>query len=337
MKNSLLVIFLVCLGFASTFATGFYVSNLLHTENITPMPTSRGIEASSSAQPSTTFLPGKHYFDDSVMMITKNEPHITIAATINRSELIGDYAQSTRVSYFDGKNWVRKTESNTAKDSEMFSNSLLRKWKISYDPSRVLRQSVNGEFEVEGNQIEFETGTLQNEIGMRSIPGYTKFMSRGNGRLKINGETYDSYVLYTRIYSLNAEDIQFYDTPLGVTTDWVAFWDTAGNFYHIDKTSVQKPTSIYQTHEIAVVENSEGQVSKSFSVNATRDNPNNPSIFSMIINEPIQAHLSLTYLNQFNKYPGIPYTWILGQAAGEVLSTNGTKVSGIGLVEYIHD
>lgn len=45
---------------------------------------------------------------------------------------------------------------------------------------------------------------MENEIGIRSLPGYTKFMSEGDGTIIINGEPFESYVLYTRIYSSNS-------------------------------------------------------------------------------------------------------------------------------------
>jgi hypothetical protein len=338
MKNPVILLLLIFFGFISTFLTGFYLHSYLAPagEDLSPQGSSIP-EATGSAGISTQFLPGKHYFDDTIIMISKDIPHYTIAASIGRSETNNGYTETTRLSYFDGQNWVRKVDSQVTKDSGMEKNALLKQWSIAYDPSRVLKQSVNAEFTLDSTKIAIDTNTLENEIGMRSLPGYTKFMSRSDGILTINGTDLAAYVLYTRIYSLNAADIQFYDAPLGVTTDWIALWDTDGNFYHIDKTSVQKPTPLYQTHEIAVYENAQHSVTKSFSVKASRDSENAPKLFTMNIHDPINTTLSLTLKNQFNKYPGLPYTWFMGHADGEIRTSDGSTRKGFGLIEYIHD
>ncbi len=339
MKNPIIIILLVLLGFTCTFFTGFYVHAMLQTERHTPnrIPTPSAPEATGSAGISTQFLPDTFYFDDTAIFVTKNEPHYSVAATVNRSQVTSGYSQSTRISYFDGNNWIRKTANNATRDSRMVKNSLLKKWDIVTDPSRVLKESITGSFMLDGTAIDFETGSITNEIGMRSLPGYTKFMSRGTGFLSLNGKKYAAHVLYTRIYSLNAHDIQFYDTPLGLTTDWVAFWGTDGNFYHIDKTSVGKPTEKYQTHEIAVLEDPQGRVAKTFTIDSAYDVPTSPQLFSYNLHDPLNVQLSLQMKNQFNKYPSTPYTWFMGQITGSVTKSDGSKSTGFGLVEYIHD
>ncbi len=341
MKNPVILLLLIFFGFVCTFFTGFYLATILHLELQPPdssSPEPLSSEATGSAGLSTPFLPGKYYFDDAAILITKDAPHYTIAATVSRSQQAEGYSQSTRISYFDGTNWTRKMAQDKAADSEMMKNQFLKKWEINYDPSRVLKETVSAKMMVNDVNIEFLSGTLQNEIAMRSIPGYTKFMSEGkNARITINGTEHPAYIIYTKIYSFNAKDLQFYNTPLGVTTDWIAFWDKNGEFYHVDRTNVDKPTEIYQSHEIGVYKNITGSVNKSFSVDSSHDSLENPTIFTMKLREPVYASLSLKMINQFNKYPDTAYNWFMGQAVGEVEKEDKTTVSGIGVVEYIHD
>jgi hypothetical protein len=162
-------------------------------------------------------------------------------------------------------------------------------------------------------------------------------MSNSSGTVTIDGKTYDAYILYTKIYSLNAKDIQFYDQPLGLKTYWIAFWDVNGNFYHIDTTSVDKPTEVYKTHQIAIEETIDGGVYKSFSVGAENDKTKPPTNFTIQTNLPNGAVLSLKRLNALNKAPNNSYTWIMGEVDGVVTTNTDQQSNGVGLVEYIQD
>jgi hypothetical protein len=213
----------------------------------------------------------------------------------------------------------------------------VKSWVINTDPSRVLKQTVQGDIAIDSNSLKFNTAILQNEIGIRSLPGYTKFMSEGSGILNANGTNYPVYVIYTRIYSLNAQEIQFYTQPFGLTTDWIAFWDNSGNFYHIDSTSVDKPTPTYQTHNLAVLKDVNGAITKSFDLSINRGTKNPPEQYSVMINNPINATLNFNRINGVNKAANSTYTWYMGDIEGTVQKENGEKINGIGLVEYIHD
>lgn len=349
------IIIIIIIGFATTFASGYFLSKLLSaeknvttspakvpeiTKNIpyiketTPYPTVSNPEIK---QDSTAFLPGKHYFDDTIVLVTKDKPQINLVATVTRAEQEKNYAQSTRVSFFDGSSWTRQSTNKTAQDSTILSNNLVKSWNVNIDPSRVLKQTAQGEITINNSSIVFSTDVLQNEIGMRSLPGYTKFMSSGTGTISVNGAVHQAYVLYTRIYSLNASEIQFYNEPFGLTTDWVAFWDIQGNFYHIDETSVDKPTPTYQTHQIGVIDDITSGVSKTFNISVKRDAKNPPIDYSISFNNPMNATLSFTRVNGVNKAPNGSFTWYMGSIEGTVQRNSGEKINGIGLVEYIHN
>lgn len=346
------IIIVIVIGFITTFASGYFLSHLLTTEqnvttgatpqtknipyvkDATPYPTSDNPQV---AQDSTKFLPGKHYFDDTIMIVTKDKPQINVVATVTRAEQDNDYAQSTRVSYYDGGNWTRQSASKTSQDSTIVSNNLVKSWNTTIDPSRVLKQTAQGEITINNSSLVFSTGVLQNEIGIRSLPGYTKFISNGTGTLTVNGAAHQAYMLYTRIYSLNAAEIQFYNQPFGVTTDYIAFWDTQGNFYHVDATSVDKQTPTYQTHQLGIIEDTDGAVEKTFSVTVNRDSKNPPEQYTASLNSPIGVTLNFNRVNGINKAPNGSFTWYMGNIEGSVQKNNGESLQGIGLVEYIHN
>lgn len=349
-KISIAIVLVI--GFLTTFASGYFLAQLLATEkNVTTGQTSQAkitpspafvtpypiINTSQVVQDSTKFLPGKHYFDDTIMVLTKDRPQISLVATVTRAEQESNYAQNTRVSYFDGTNWTRKSDSKTITDSTIVSNNLVKSWNTTIDPSRVLKQTAQGEITINNTSIRFWTSVLQNEIGIRSLPGYTKFMSEGTGTLTINGLEHQAYILYTRIYSLNATEIQFYNQPFGVTTDWIAFWDTQGNFYHVDATGVDKPTQTYQTHQLGIMEDTNGAVTKTFSLSINRDAKNPPTEYSVSMNSSIGATLRFNRIDANNKAPNGSFTWYMGNIEGSVQKNNGESLQGIGIVEYIHN
>lgn len=351
--SKVLITLVVVMGFITTFASGYFLSQMLATEKnvttgrqtnntkiippvsgLTPLPTSNNPQVE---QDTTKFLPGKLYFDDTILVVTKDKPQINLVATVTRAQQDSNYVQSTRVSYFDGSKWTRVSTSKAIASSAIVSNQYVKSWNITVDPSRVLKESAQGEITINNSSLVFSTGVLQNEITVRSLPGYTKFMSNGTGTLTINGVSHPAYILYTRIYSLNASDIQFYNQPIGVTTDWLAFWDSVGNFYHVDNTSVDKPTATYQTHQLAIFEDTSGAVTKTFSVSVNRGSKNPPEDYVMSLGAPINATLNLKRINGINKAPNGSFTWYMGNVEGTVQNRNGEVLNGVGVIEYIND
>ncbi len=338
-KFSPLVVFIIFIvlfaGYVTTFLSGIYFSRML-TPQTPPLPVTLTPTPTTTKPVTLHITPGKHYFDDTVLLLEKNEPYRTLIATVTRTQEDQKFGQETRVSYFDGKTWTRKIHSDYTTSSEIQPSALISTWKTTIDSSRVLKEQTAGTGQIAGSLFSFQTGELHNEISMRSLPGYTKFMSEGMGTFVLDGTAHDAYVLYTRIYSLNADDIQFYTTPLGLTTDWVAFWDTKGNFYHIDSTNVDKPTPLYTTHQIGVKKSFDGAVTKTFKVNIQRDTDTPPTNYSIHLDSPIGDDLSFHRINSLNKAPNGSYAWYIGLVNGAV-EKNGTFVQGIGVAEYIKD
>lgn len=339
-KSIVFFTILVIIGFISTFIAGFYSYKLLQPIEVntnkpisTISPTK--IPTTLSPQESTTFLPGKHYFDESIAFVTKNKPYKSVLISVTRLENESDYTQNSRMSFFDGSKWTRKLITHSNNDNAIHSDEIIQTWNHKVDSTRVLKETITGTIEINNTDISFETNTLENEISMRSLPGYTKFMSSGSANITIAGEQYEAYVLYTKIYSFNASDIQFYDTALGVTTDWIAFWDIEGNFYHIDSTFIEKPTDIYKSHQIGVIKDTTGSVSKTFQLSINKDTQNPPSVYDITLGD-LSSSLNLKRLNQLDKDPSGTYDWYMGMVEGEA-QINGKAISGIGLAEYIHD
>ena len=341
-KTILLIILIVCFSSISTFVGGFMVSTFLNS-NAVPLP---GVVTTPTPTPivdaprphdSQLFLPGKFYFEDSLIAITREKPHRIVSVSVSRHEQSSNYVQNSRLSYFDGAKWVRKTAVINQADASLSPDSIVKAWVVDVDPSLVLKESIQGEVHIPETEIQFSTSTLENEISMRSMPGYTKFMSSGEGKISINGVYYPSHILSTRIYSYNADNIQFFDSSLESITDWIAFWDSEDNFYHIDSTTVGKPTPRYQTHQLGVFVQNQQTVQKTFTTKISRDSTSDPTSYTVELSNPINSTLTFKRINKLDKDGGDKSTWIMGEIEGTVTNAQGRSLSGVGVLEYLKD
>jgi len=331
-KFIVIIIVLFILSISSAFTGGFYLNTLLKPQEINPgsiaLPTPELPDDELINK--TVIISGKGYYDDTVISITNNTPKKILVATATRQEAAEGVDQNTRVSYFDGSAWTRKILSKNYPTTGIYTNSIISDWEINIDPSRVLKQTVDGKITVDDTTITFNTGLISNNISIRSLPGYTKFISSSDGTLEINGSKLSAKILYTRIYSNNSREIQFYDVSLGVTTHWLAFWGAEGNVYHLDSTVIDNPTDIYQTHQIAVMVDNFGRVSKTFDVTINTDSGNPPGFYEIKLGSPIDRTITFNTDKSIEKAPSNTYSWFMSEGTGEV---DGVK--GFGVVEYI--
>jgi hypothetical protein len=333
-----LLFFLLAFSFVAVFVGGYFLHDLFKKENptksetitksqppMTPSPTKRNNPNTPSipdnVNDTTLFLPGKTYFEDTIIAVAKDAPHQAVLLSARRIERDNSFAQDTGLTYFDGNSWDRNQNRDDTPNSKIVANYLIKSWEDTLDESRVLKESVHVTATLNTTAIEITTKTFSNEIAMRSLPGYTKFMSNTSGTMTINGKSFDAYIVYTRIYSLNASDVQFYVQPLGLTTYWVAFWDENGTFYHIDKSLVGKPTDVYKTHQVAVTEsitNDLPSVEKSFLVDVNSDNASSPNKVTITTHNSQGSILELNRHSGLNKAPDTSYTWIISDVDGVV-------------------
>lgn len=333
---NILILLGVIVSCIAMFAGGFFFRDLLAKEQIkniklTPTPT-----PSKTTSLSTEYLPYNLYYDDSLIMIAKTEPHEAIVVSASRNEVLKKIVQTTRMSYFNGKKWNRKVVYGVSGNAGIVKDGIIKKWSIDIDSTRLLKQSSEGELQFGDTAFTFSTGELLNEMGIRSLPGYTKFVSAGEGKFSIDGKMKAAYVLYERIYSLNDKEIQFYDTPLGVTTYWLAFWDEEGNFYHLDRTDVARPTAVYESHKFGLIKTPVGSVTKTFDVVGARNSELNPTVFTFQFNAPLNIQINTNVISSLDKKTGIEVLWKMNSVTGTVRK-DGKDIKGIGLVEIVKD
>lgn len=278
------------------------------------------------------------YFNDTIFMITKSEPYRIVGITVSRSGRNQKFLQNTRVSYFDGKNWTRNLGAKKTNTSEITSDDITKSWDITYDNTKVLKQNVSGQLEWGGHIISFKTDELSNNMGVRSLPEYTKFISNGSGTLSIDANATESVnVAYLRIYSNDSSKVLLDDYSEKFNTNWLLFWDSNNEFYHVDKTEVLGNIPGYTSHSIAFEIPSIGVVHRTFDLITNSDNKAKPSKITYTLNNPINKKIQINAVNAYQQYPALNYPWLIGLAKGNVELANGTKVNGVGIYEYINN
>lgn len=333
MLRALFFSLIFILSIAAAFITGYYIHTLISSPknngaNSSPISTQDITE--KEVVDETKSPKGKEYYDDTIIAITPDNPKKILVATATRQETENGANQNTRVSFFDGSAWTRKILTKSYENTAIHTNEIILEWQITIDKSRLLKQSVTGKIRLNDNQLDFDTGIITNNISVRSLPGFTKFMSTNDGILTINGNIFPAKILYTRIYSNNSEEIQFYGSSLGLTTHWLAFWDTLGNFYHVDLTVVANPTHKYQTHQFGVMVDNLGRVSKTFEILIDTSNEMPPQKYQITLGPPINKNLFFNIGKSIDKAPNNSYNWFMSEGTGQI-----DGVQGYGIAEYI--
>lgn len=321
-----IVVFIVVISILGAFYGGYFLKDLLSINNIAPI-------ANNIDQ---KFKP--NYIDE-IIFVSKEKPYQTLILSAIRTYSNSSplYNYTIKAFYFDGSKWSKNiSEGKSIELDTIPKTTTVPKWEFVYDPSYMLKQSASGEVSLDNNKIEFNAPLLLNEMGIRSSPKYTKFMSEADGTLTINGKIYGSHVLYNRIYSFNApESLITTDDPSGINTEWLAFWDTENNFYSIDETVIdnKKTLDSYKAHSMAVAKSSSGSIQKSFTLKLIKNTQTN---YKVDILENINKTITVNRLNSINKAVNEKDNWITGQADGEIKLDNGKVIKGFGIYEQIY-
>lgn len=331
-----------------SFFSGFFFRGLfVHTpkplptqpiEKPSPLPTPKtdaptNNEFSEIPASSIQFLPGKQYFEDTYALVSKKQPYYTLILTVARIEQERNYAQYTKINYFDGSTWQRKAVTTTITNSNITTNALLRDWNP--DTTNRNNKENMATLLIEDKEVAFTSSNLTDEISVESLPGSTKFIYQGEGTITLNNETIDAYILHTRSYSYNAIDLAFFNLPENLNSNFVSFWDEEGDFYYVDTHTTKNPTSPIQKREIGIKENVRGIVSKTNRVIPTFQQKDGVNEFTIRLDQPIKEQVKLIFYRPLDKAQTNTYTWILSNATGTSVKAEGRTVKGVGIVEYI--
>lgn len=323
-RQYFLIVILTVFIVLSAFYSGFFLKNILLKAN----------PIKNSEVTNQKYLP---YFSDQIILISKKEPHHTLIATVSRFSTDNTtYTQYQKAFYFNGDKWFRDASDINSDNLNIAPSKTIPKWTIKDDPTLVLKQSVEGEAQINNSKITFNVPNIENEMGIRSLSNYTEFRSETDGKLIIDDKEFDSYVLYSRIYSYNGTiGTVTTNDPIGINTDWVAIWDTDGNFYNIDKTTVDGNfQGKYKFHSIAVFKDKNEKISKSF---ITEIQKNKDLGYKINITDKIKADITMDFLNSISKTQvNSKYDNFIGQITGDIKLSDGKTVKGFGIFEYIY-
>jgi len=227
-----------------------------NTSQITPTPTN------ISEVPTIQFLPNKQYFDDTYVIISKDSPHQSLILSVARIEQERSFSEYTKVNYFDGKSWDRKTAMTINPSRSVAINTLLRGWNAPTILTSSQQPPQLATVQLTDQTLSFGSTDLQNEISVQSTPGLTKFIYQGGGTLTIGSEIHPAYVFYSRTYSFNAPDLAYVAQPANLISDSMLFWDKEGTFYYLDSHRPVSSDPAISAFKLGIQEDSKRSVIK---------------------------------------------------------------------------
>lgn len=295
-------------------------------EALTPTPVSE--------VPHIKFLPNKQYFDDTYVVTQKGSPHKTLVLGVSRIQQENNFIEYTKVNYFNGLTWDRKTVTTTLQSGQVTTNSLLREWNEPDQQDMGSPKNLSS-VELPLTTLEFTSTDLQNEISIQSLPGSTKFIYQGKGTLIVNDDPFEAYVFRSRTYSFNASDLSFLTQPEILTSNWLLFWDTDGTFYYSDSHQVPDKKNPIQNFQIGVKEDNARKVERTTQITSSIFTDRTTTLYQAFYNDPINERISIPLQYTLNKADKRSYTWTLSVTQGQAVKKEGRSVSGVGVVEYI--
>ncbi len=297
------------------------------TSEITPFP------SNFQEVPLVNFLPNKQYLDDTYVVVSQDQPHLTLILSVSRIEQQHNFTQYTKTNYFDGTSWDRKSTTAVINTNIIATNPLLRSWTPS-NPNSSNTPSSLATLTLPKNDISFTSGNLNNEVSVQSIPGSTKFIYQGKGTLTINDDTHPAYVFYSRTYSFNAAELSYLTKPDQVNSNWLLFWDKEGTFYYIDDHKGLSGFEGISSFALGVVEEG-NSILRTPSESTIIDTNNTVLTYNASLDFDPDIAVFLPLVNPLNKSNKKTYSWVTASGEGTAVKAEGRKVSGVGVVEYI--
>jgi len=342
-KNTYFILAGIGIGFICIFALGLVLgrggTSQTATETITPTPTSPPLTSEITPFPSdfqevplVNFLPNKQYLDDTYVVISQEKPYQTLILSVARIEQQRNFTQYTKINYFDGTSWDRKSTTAIIKTSAIVTNPLLRSWTPAN--LRTSNSSALASLALPKSDVSFTSPELKNEVSVQSIPGSTKFIYQGKGTFTVNDDTFPAYVFYSRTYSYNAVELDYLTKPDQILSNWLIFWDKEGVFYYIDDHKAPLGSNNISSFAIGVIEQGNSVV-RTPSQSTSIDTNNSLKTYHASFDLDRDEAVFLPLINPLNKSNKKTYSWVTSSGEGISVKAEGRKVSGLGVVEYI--
>ncbi|MFZ5424373.1 MAG: hypothetical protein ACOZAO_01090 [Patescibacteria group bacterium] len=121
--------------------------------------------------------------------------------------------------------------------------------------------SVKGSFFIQDTKFDINIPEIYTSMVIRAEKPFVKFggsTSKSDVFFSIDGELINSRAVLLKGYNTQIFDLDL--SEYGVQTDWLVFWDSSKNFYHLDKTSLTKPHPIYTAHDFFSVQSFDTEV-----------------------------------------------------------------------------
>jgi len=248
------------------------------------LPISPTINPTINATPTPISITGQTEYD-LVTLSDSNPPTIIFIEAIQTSKSFWGIAY-----FHNGTSWSQ-TDLLKSNFSVTETNTLIQ-----------LENQINITFTIDDQTIGLNVPQLYTPIVIRAKNEFSKFGGSTNGflpYLTINNNPQNVRVGLLKGFNRDPKLIDVYD--LGINTDWIMFWDQAGNFFHLDKTSTEKINTDYPAHEFYAIENFDQAQNLTGTVNNPKLANINRNNDQVIISTNESVSLTLTKISRFER------------------------------------
>lgn len=247
-----------------------------------------------------TYTPGRGYVLEEFLLVGEDRDFI-LNGYVSRVELADNkYQQRTSLYVYDDKQWVEEGDVSSVKSLDIYKDDIVSSWSNVARDTRVLEEQLDASVVMNGQTISFKTGILSNEMGLRSLPSYTKFQSEGDAVVTVGAETFKAHILFVRLYSNDVSQTAFlnsnyFKSSNRLTTHWIAYWDEDDNFYFVDSTDVTRmAVDAYSSHQFGFYKSAEtGVVERTFDIDIQANKTIDPTEFSVQFGAPINRSIDV--------------------------------------------
>ena len=231
-------------------ATSFYFQNKESKNNLDEIK----VEDQISENTKTTEL---QYFSDKLILQEVNNKfllEVNLYRQEGQKEKFSHYYTASIYKNGNKKTIVANFNSNTDK---IKSNEFISNYENKMFDDLSTRETYDFSLNIYGEKIDATLSELEGDFITKNDPAYTRYLSIGKGTVKINGEAFSVNAALEKVYSNDKSQYLFFPGINDLTSRTYRFlvWDTEGNFYLLDDSTVSKDDPHYRPHTWVLYKN----------------------------------------------------------------------------------
>ena len=246
--NKLLIVILILITAASSFAGGFLLDSLINPRDVREQIYINQCTDHIECQYSNT----KNYFLDRIVLSGKDNDgqQFLIEARLSRTEQEeGRYSHYYDFDIIASGQTYNYNLSQNITDRDVFPSGFVADFS-----NKVNIQNTSETYHIKlntaDNDIDINIAGLKGDFIVKNDYAYTRYHSVGLADIKVDNESFTVNAMTSKIYSPDYSKYIFFPgfQELESVNHHLVLWDDQSNFYMIDTAEVEVPSPYYDSH-----------------------------------------------------------------------------------------